>query len=126
MRIAGSLAGAFAGFALLAWLARQAWFQPALGVSDGGPHTLLLLFILVAPVFLLPVGPLFTWLSRRHEYAADRYAAGHADARSLAKALVKLYRDNATTLTPDPVYAAFHASHPPALDRIARLQSTHA
>jgi len=121
LRIAGSLAGAFAGFALLAWLARQAWFQPALGVPDGGPHTLLLLFLLATPVFLLPVGPLFAWLSRRHEYAADRYAAHHADARSLANALVRLYRDNATTLTPDPVYTAFHASHPPALARITRL-----
>jgi STE24 endopeptidase len=123
LRIAGSLVTAFAGFALLAWLARQAWFQPALGVPDGGPHTLLLLFVLAAPVFLLPVAPLFAWISRCHEYAADRYAARHADARSLANALVRLYRDNATTLTPDRVYAAFHASHPPALARIARLQS---
>ncbi len=121
LRIAGSLAAALAGFALLAWLGRQDWFQPALGVPDGGPHTLLLLFALAAPVFLLPVGPLSAWLSRRHEYAADRYAARHADAGSLASALVKLYRDNATTLTPDPVYTAFHASHPPALARIARL-----
>jgi len=121
LRIAGSLAGYFAGFAVLAWLARQPWFQPALGVAHGGPHTLILLFILAAPVFLLPAGPLFAWLSRRHEYAADRYAARHANARSLANALVRLYRDNAATLTPDPLYSAFHASHPPALARIARL-----
>ncbi len=126
LRIAGSLAAAFAGFALLAWLGRQAWFQPALGVPNGGPHTLLLLFVLAAPVFLVPVGPLSAWLSRRHEFAADRYAARHADARSLASALVKLYRDNATTLTPDPVYTAFHASHPPALLRIARLTAAQA
>ncbi len=124
LRIAGSLAAAFAGFALLAWLGRQAWFQPALGVPEGGAHTLLLLFVLAAPVFLLPVGPLFSWLSRRNEYAADRYAALHADAHSLANALVRLYRDNATTLTPDRVYTAFHASHPPALARIARLLPT--
>ncbi len=121
LRLAGTLAAAFAGFALLAWLARQEWFQPALGVPSGGPHTLLLLFVLAVPVFLLPFRPLFAWLSRRHEYAADRYAASHADARALADALVKLYRDNATTLTPDPLYTAFHASHPPALARIARL-----
>ena len=121
LRLAGSLAASFAGFALLAWLARQAWFQPALGVPSGGPHTLLLLFVLAIPVFLLPLRPLFAWLSRRHEFAADRYAATHADARALADALVKLYRDNATTLTPDPLYTAFHASHPPALARIARL-----
>lgn len=120
-RIAWSIGGAFAGFALLAWLARQAWFQPALGVADGGTHTLLLLFLLAAPVFMLPLAPLSAWLSRRHEYQADAYAARHADARALADALVKLYRDNATTLTPDPLYTAFHASHPPALARIARL-----
>ncbi len=122
-RIGGSLAGAFAGFAVLAWLALQSWFQPALGVANGGPHTLLLLFALAAPVFLLPVRPLLAWLSRRHEYAADRYAARHVDAHSLANALVRLYRDNAATLTPDPIYAAFHASHPPALARIARLSA---
>ncbi len=120
-RIVGSLAAAFAGFALLAWLARQPWFQPALGVADGGPHTLLLLFALTAPIFLLPLGPLSAWLSRRNEYAADAYAARHADAHALADALVKLYRDNATTLTPDPLFTAFHASHPPAVARIARL-----
>jgi STE24 endopeptidase len=89
--------------------------------GHGGPHTLLLLFVLAAPVFLLPVGPLSAWWSRRHEFAADDYAARHADAQALADALVKLYRDNATTLTPDPLYTAFHASHPPATVRIARL-----
>jgi len=120
-RIAWSLAAAFAGFASLAWLAVQPWFQPALGVPAGGSHTLLLLFPLAAPVFLLPVGPLAAWLSRRHEYAADAFAARHADATALSHALVKLYRDNATTLTPDRLYTAFHASHPPALDRIGRL-----
>lgn len=122
-RIVVSLTAAFAGFALLAWLARQAWFQPALGVADGGPHTLLLLFALTAPVFLLPLAPLSAWWSRRHEFAADDYAARHANAQALADALVKLYRDNATTLTPDPLYTAFHASHPPATVRIARLTS---
>ena len=120
-RIVWSLAASFAGFALLAWLAGEPWFQPALGVADGGPHTLFLLFVLAAPVFLLPAGPLAAWLSRRHEYAADAFAARHADAAALSSALVKLYRDNATTLTPDPVYTAFHASHPPAIDRIGRL-----
>jgi len=120
-RIGWSLAASFAGFALLAWLAGQEWFQPALGVAAGGPHTLFLLYLLAAPVFLLATGPLAAWLSRRHEYAADAFAARHADAAALSSALVKLHRDNATTLTPDPVYTAFHASHPPAIDRIARL-----
>jgi STE24 endopeptidase len=121
IRIAGSLALTLAGFALLGWLAGEPWFQPALGVPEGGPHTLLVLFVLVAPVFLVPITPVFAWLSRRQEYAADRFAARHVEARTLASALVRLYRDNATTLTPDPLYTAFHASHPPALDRIARL-----
>jgi STE24 endopeptidase len=120
-RIGWSLVASFAGFALLAWLAGQPWFQPALGVASGGAHTLFLLFALATPVFLLPAAPLGAWLSRRHEYAADKFAARHADAAALADALVKLYRDNATTLTPDPVYTAFHASHPPAIDRIGRL-----
>ncbi len=119
--LAGSLAAAGAGFALLGWLARQAWFQPALGVPAGGPHTLFLLFALTAPVFLAPGGPAAAWLSRRHEFAADAFAAAHADAAQLANALVKLHRDNAATLTPDPVYTAFRASHPPVLERIARL-----
>jgi len=121
LRLAVSLGLAFAGFALLAWLGRQPWFQPALGVAAGGPHTLLLLFMTAAPVFLFVLRPLSALLSRRHEFAADRYAAEHSDAAALADALVKLYRDNASTLTPDPLYTAFHASHPPALARIARL-----
>ena len=120
-RIAWSLTASFAGFALLAWLAGEQWFQPALGVADGGAHTLFLLFVLAAPVFLLPAGPLAAWLSRRHEYAADAFAARHTDATALSSALVKLYRDNATTLTPDRLYTAFHATHPPAIDRIGRL-----
>jgi STE24 endopeptidase len=119
--IVRSLGAAGAGFALLGWLAQQAWFQPALGVPAGGPHTLLLLFALAAPAFLLPAGPAAAWLSRRHEFAADAFAAAHADAAKLASALVKLHRDNAATLTPDPLYTAFHASHPPVLARIARL-----
>jgi STE24 endopeptidase len=121
LRLAAMLGAALAGFALLAWLGRQPWFQPALGVPDGGPHTLLILFVIAAPAFLLPLRPLSAWLSRRHEFAADRYATAHADRLALADALVKLYRDNAATLTPDALYTAFHASHPPALARIERL-----
>ncbi len=123
-RIVWSLATSLAGFALLAWLARQAWFQPALGVPDGGTHTLLLLFLLVVPVLLLPVTPLSAWLSRRHEYQADAYAARHADPQRLESALVKLHRDNASTLTPDRLYWGFHASHPPVLQRIRRLRAS--
>ncbi|MGQ0430179.1 MAG: M48 family metallopeptidase [Gammaproteobacteria bacterium] len=122
--LVGSLAASFAGFAALGWLARQDWFQPALGIADGGPHTLLLLFVLAAPVFLLPLRPVFAWFSRRNEYAADAFAARHAAASDLASALVKLHRDNAVTLTPDPLYTAFHAAHPPVIDRIARLSTS--
>ena len=121
LRLALALAAAFAGFALLAWLGRAPWFQSSLGVGAGGPHTLLLLFVVAAPVFLFGLRPLAALLSRRHEFAADRFAAKHADAAALADALVKLHRDNASTLTPDPIYTAFHASHPPVLARIARL-----
>jgi STE24 endopeptidase len=121
LRLAVSLLAATAGFALLAWLGRQPWLQPALGVPDGGPHTLLLLFAVAAPPFLFWLRPLAAHLSRRHEFAADRFATRHADASALADALVKLYRENAATLTPDWLYTAFHASHPPAIARIARL-----
>jgi STE24 endopeptidase len=120
-RLSASIAAGFAGFALIAWLGRETWFQPALGVAGGGPHTLLMLFAVAAPPFLFWIRPLSALLSRRHEFAADRFAAQHADAAALADALVKLYRDNAATLTPDRLYTAFHASHPPALARISRL-----
>ena len=121
LRLCVSLAAGFAAFALVAWLGREPWFQPALGVADGGPHTLLLVFAVIAPAFGFWLRPLSALVSRRHEYAADRFAARHADAAALADALVKLYRDNASTLTPDRLYTGFHASHPPALARIARL-----
>ena len=85
--------------------------------------TALLLFMLVLPAFTWVVSPLLAAWSRRHEYEADAFAAQHADARALAEALVILYKDNATTLTPDPLYSAFHDSHPPPAARIARLRS---
>jgi STE24 endopeptidase len=83
----------------------------------------LLLFSLVLPVFLFPFAPLTSALSRRDEYQADAYAARQTAAGDLVTALVKLYRDNAATLTPDPLYSLFHASHPPASQRIAHLQA---
>lgn len=118
--VSGALS--LAGLALLGWLARQPWFYTALGVQQGSAECALLLFLLVAPVFLYFVTPLGSFWSRRHEFAADRFAAQYADAADLAAALVKLYRDNATTLTPDPVTSAFYDSHPPALVRIAYLR----
>jgi STE24 endopeptidase len=83
----------------------------------------LLLFMLVGPVFEFFLHPLETLLSRRHEFEADAYATSHSQARDLVQALVKLYRDNAATLTPDPLHSAFYDSHPPAALRIARLKT---
>lgn len=112
----------FAGFALLGWLARAPWFYAGLGVPSPSLAAALALFALAIPVFLFPLGPLSAWWSRRDEFAADRYAAAHSEPGALGRALVKLYRDNASTLTPDPLYSAWHDSHPPALARIDALQ----
>ncbi len=120
-RLAGSASLSLLGLLVLDALLRQEWFFTGLGVSQPAPHLGLLLFLLVAPVFGFFLNPLLLRWSRRHEYEADRYAAQQASATALASALVKLYEDNAATLTPDPWYSAFHDSHPPALQRIARL-----
>jgi STE24 endopeptidase len=111
------------GLALLGWLRTQPWFYAGLGVPDATPAAALILFLLVAPVFTQFLRPVGAWLSRRQEFEADAYAAAQADAGALIRALVKLYRDNASTLTPDPVYSAFHHSHPPAPVRIAHLEA---
>ncbi len=121
-RLIVSSAGALVGLALLGWLARQTWFYADLGVPTPSAHGALLLFLLVAPVFSFFVTPLAASWSRRHEFAADRFAAAHASAADLAAALVKLYRDNATTLAPDAIASAFYDSHPPAVIRIAELR----
>src|SRR6266849_4343969 len=111
---------------LLGWLIGQDWFYAALGVRSQGTAMALVLFFMVAPVFTFLLHPLASLYSRLHEFEADAYAARHADARDLARALVKLYQDNATTLTPDPLHSAFYDSHPPAVLRIARLQTQQA
>jgi STE24 endopeptidase len=114
-----------AGFALLGWLSNQVWFYVGLGVMPhlfAPNHALaLILFSLVLPVFGAFFTPLAAALSRKHEFEADAYAAQHSDARALGEALVALYRDNASTLTPDPLYVRFYYSHPPALQRLQRL-----
>ncbi len=117
-----SVAAAFAGLAVLGWLATQSGFYRALGVPTPSPHAALLLFVLAVPAFTFFITPLASLWSRRHEFAADAFATRHASAAELAAALVKLHRDNASTLTPDPIYAAFYYSHPPPLVRITRLQ----
>jgi STE24 endopeptidase len=122
-RILLSMAAMFAGLALLGWLAGQPGFYTALGVPVPSTHAALLLFVLVVPVFAFFVTPLGALWSRRHEFEADAFASRHASAGELATALVKLHRDNASTLTPDPVYVAFYYSHPPPLTRITRLRA---
>jgi STE24 endopeptidase len=109
-------------FALLGWLSAWPDFYRALGVTQPSPHAALLLFVFVLPAFTFFLTPVGAWWSRHHEFQADEFAARHADAAQLAEALVKLYRDNATTLTPDGLHSAFYDSHPPALVRIGRLQ----
>ena len=111
------------GFALLAWLMQSPWFYTALGVENASTHMALLLFILVMPVFTYFVSPLFSALSRKHEFEADEFAKSNSDYRALISALVNMYRDNASTLTPDPLHSRFYDSHPPASIRINHLKS---
>jgi STE24 endopeptidase len=112
-----------AGLALLGWLMGQGWFYTGLGVDTPSGHAALALFVLVLPVFTFFLQPLGSWLSRRHEYEADDFAAEQSDPRTLVRALVKLYQENAATLTPDPLYSAFYDSHAPAPLRVAHLQA---
>jgi STE24 endopeptidase len=123
-RIAWSAAASLALLALLGWLVGQPWFYAGLGVPGAAPRfgVALVLFILVLPTFTFLASPLAAMYSRRHEFAADQYAARNASAPALITALVKLYEDNANTLTPDPLHSAFFDSHPPAPARIARLE----
>jgi STE24 endopeptidase len=120
-RLLTSLLGALAGLALLGFAARRPEFYAAFGVPPTAAMALLL-FAIIVPPFTFFATPLASWWSRRQELAADDYAAAHASAADLITALTKLYRDNATTLTPDRVHSAFYDSHPSAVDRIARLQ----
>jgi len=109
------------GLAILGWLITQEWFYAGLGVTTPSLHAALALFLIALPVFTFFLHPLTSWFSRKHEFEADAYAAEVSSAEYLTKALVKLYEENANTLTPDPLYSAFHDSHPPAAVRIAHL-----
>ena len=124
-RTALSAAISLVVLALLGWLVNQPWFYAGLGVPLEIPRNgvALALFGLVLPVFAFLAAPLASHYSRRHEFEADEYAASNASATALVEALVKLYEDNASTLTPDPVHSAFYDSHPPAATRIARLET---
>lgn len=120
-RIALMFFVSFIGLALLGWLMNQDWFYAGLGVEQASNYMALMLFLLVSPVFLFLLRPLMASYSRKNEFEADDYAAKHANAKYLVEALVKLYRDNASTLTPDPLHSAFYDSHPPASIRISKL-----
>ena len=112
----------FGFFWVLHFLMEQSWFYSGLGVASPSAAMALILFMLALPPFSFLLQPLGALYSRTHEFEADQYAAQYASARDLVSALIKLYRDNASTLTPDPLHSAFHDSHPPAAARIARLQ----
>lgn len=130
-RMIAMLALSLIGFALLGWLSQQAWFYAGLGVTPviGADFALtadnhaaaLLLLMLALPVFTFFLSPFMAYSSRRDEFQADAYAVAQADGAALASALLKLYEDNASTLTPDPVYVRFYYSHPPAVERLARM-----
>jgi len=129
-RVAWSAAMSLVVLALLAWFARESWFYAGLGIPDallevsmGRPGVALELFLLALPVFTFVLEPLSALYSRKHEFEADAYATRNADAVALTRALVKLYEDNASTLTPDPLHSAFYDSHPPAAVRIAHIQA---
>ncbi|MFD1121070.1 M48 family metallopeptidase [Methylophilus flavus] len=111
------------GLALLGFLMKQDWFYHGLGVAQASNHMALLLFMLVSPVFMFILRPLLAAYSRVNEFEADQYASQQSRPQYLIDALVKLYRDNASTLTPDPLHSAFYDSHPPASLRIAKLQT---
>ncbi len=112
-----------AGLGLLGWLMVQNWFYEGLGVSQQSNSTALLLFMLAMPSFTLFLQPTMAYFQRKFEFEADDFASVYARPHNLISALVKLYRDNASTLTPDPLYSAFHYSHPPAAIRIANLET---
>ena len=126
-RMVGIFLFSLAGLALLGWLSQQAWFYLGLGVTPSllgsNSGVALILFGLTLPLFTFFLSPLLSGLSRKHEFEADAYAKSQTGGAPLASALLKLYKDNASTLTPDPWYVRFYYSHPPATDRLARLSA---
>jgi len=110
-------------FAVLGWLINEAWFYNGLGVEQASNAAALLLFMLVSSSFTFFMQPISAYFQRKFEFEADDFAANNAKATKMISALVKLYEENANTLTPDPLYSAFHYSHPPAAIRIAHLET---
>ena len=136
-RMVGLFALTLLGFALLGWLAQQGWFYTGLGVTPNfnipgvagsAPNDALalLLFMLAAPAFSGFIAPLMAHSSRKHEFEADAYAVQQTRAQDLQSALLKLYEDNASTLTPDPLYVRYYYSHPPAIERISHMNTLQA
>ena len=123
-RLLSTFGLSLAALALLGWLAGENWFYQGLGVSQPSSWMALMLFMLAMPVFTFFLQPLMSLLSRKHEFEADAYAVKQASGTDLIHALVKMYRENASTLTPDPLYSAFHDSHPPAPVRISHISAT--
>jgi STE24 endopeptidase len=125
-RVISMFALSLAGFVALGWLSGQTWFYIGLGVIPnlrGANDALaLILFMMVLPLFSTFVEPLLAQLSRKHEFEADAYAIAQTSGAELSSALLKLYKDNASTLTPDPMYVKFYYSHPPASERLSRMQ----
>ncbi len=110
-------------FAILGWLIDKEWFFNGLGVAEPSNATALLLFMLVSPVFTIFMQPISAFFQRKFEFEADDFATENAQGLKMISGLVKLYEENANTLTPDPLYSAFHYSHPPAAIRIAHIES---
>lgn len=125
-RIVSMFALSLLGFAALGWVSQQVWFYTGLGVypniQSANDALALLLFMMTMPLLSAYLGPLFSQLSRKHEFEADAFAVQQTSAADLSSALLKLYKDNASTLTPDPVYVKFYYSHPPASERLGRMQ----
>ena len=122
-RIASMAVISLLSLAFLGWLMQYENFYTGLGVSTPSTYIALVLFMMVSPLFSIYLQPIFAWVSRKHEFEADDFASEQSNAKDLIKALVKLYEENASTLTPDPLYSAFHDSHPPAPVRIAHLSA---
>ena len=126
-RIVVMFAVSLLGFALLGWLSSQVWFYTGLSVrpniAGGNDALALLLFLMAVPLLSFFISPVMAQVSRQHEFEADAYAVSQTDGRNLQSALLKLYKDNASTLTPDPVFVKFYYSHPPASERLGRMTS---
>jgi len=121
-RLLVMILSSLAGFALLGWVMQQSWFYTGLGITEVSNHAALVLFMLVLPAFTFALGPIMSHSSRKDEFEADAFAVANSSGEALVTALVKMYEDNASTLTPDPLFSRWHDSHPPAPIRIDHIE----